>query len=324
MSLHLPGTSRLLFALACAAALGGCGGGQEGAETGEDTRAGGAQNADRNGATAADADTLTVAGFQTPESVLWDAAADAYIVSNINGDPLGKDDNGFISRVSPDGKIESLRWIDGASEAVTLHAPKGLAIRGDTLFVADIDTIRAFDRSTGRALGARGVAGASFLNDLATDSEGNLYASDSGFGPGFQPTGTDAVYRIVGASAVAVAKGTDLTNPNGLAFDGDSLVVVPFGGNTPYRLHREEAAARRDLVALPAGQLDGVVRREDGSLLVSSWEGRAIFRIPDEGGPVTAVIENVTSPADIGWDSRRNRVLIPVFQENVLLIRKVM
>ena len=44
-------------------------------------------------------------GFATPESVLHDEAADVYLVSNINGEPLEEDGNGFISRLSPDGDV---------------------------------------------------------------------------------------------------------------------------------------------------------------------------------------------------------------------------
>ena len=40
---------------------------------------------------------VTDVGFQTPESVLHDTTADVYLVSNINGAPAEKDDNGFIS-----------------------------------------------------------------------------------------------------------------------------------------------------------------------------------------------------------------------------------
>src|SRR5258707_2917915 len=91
---------------------------------------------------------LTVAGFSTPESVLHDSTQDIYFVSNINGSPTAKDNNGFISRVRPDGAIENLKFIEGGHGA-TLNAPKGLALAGDTLWVADIDAVRAFNARTG-------------------------------------------------------------------------------------------------------------------------------------------------------------------------------
>src|SRR5206468_12792291 len=90
-----------------------------------------------------------VEGFLTPESVLHDSVQDIYFVSNINGNPTAKDNNGFISRVRPDGAVENLKFIEGGHGGVTLNAPKGLAIRGDTVWVADIDMVRSFDAKTG-------------------------------------------------------------------------------------------------------------------------------------------------------------------------------
>ena len=126
----------------------------------------------------------TVTGFKTPESVLYDAEADVYLVSNINGDPFGTDDNGFIAKVTADGKMET--WIDGAKEDVKLDAPKGMALLGDTLYVADITTVRMFDRKSGAAKGEVAIKGATFLNDLAAGTDA-VYVSDSGLGAGFKP-----------------------------------------------------------------------------------------------------------------------------------------
>lgn len=269
--------------------------------------------------TAALPDTA-VAGFDTPESVLYDEAADLYLVSNINGDPFGKDDNGYIARVRPDGTIEQQTWIDGAQANVTLNAPKGLAIRGDSLFVSDIDSIRVFNRTSGAPLGAIGVPGATFLNDLAVGPDGTLYVSDTGMNPGFQPSGTDAIYRIANGGAARVAAGAALSAPNGLAFDDQGLVMVPFGASTVSRVAQDGSLST--LATLPAGQLDGVVRTADGALLVSSWEGKAVYRV-HANGHAEAIVNDVESPADLGYDSRRNRVLIPLFMQGRVLLRRV-
>src|SRR5436305_2008757 len=122
-----------------------------------------------------------VEGFLTPESVLHDTAQDIYFVSNINGSPTAKDDNGFISRVRPDGAVENLKFIEGGHNGVTLHAPKGLALLGDTLWVADIDVVRAFDARTGTARDSVSLAtlGAVLLNDIAIAQTGALYITDT-------------------------------------------------------------------------------------------------------------------------------------------------
>jgi hypothetical protein len=90
-------------------------------------------------------------GLATPESVLWDAARSVWYVSNINGNPPQKDDNGYIVRLGANGEtMDSLPFINGTDEDVTLHAPKGMAMRGDTLWVADIDALRGFDLASGK------------------------------------------------------------------------------------------------------------------------------------------------------------------------------
>ncbi|MGH2359627.1 MAG: SMP-30/gluconolactonase/LRE family protein, partial [bacterium] len=157
---------------------------------------------------------ITGIGLQTPESVLYDAAADVYLVANINGNPTATDDNGFISRIAPSGRVLSLRWIDGRRGNVTLNAPKGMAIVGNTLYVADITAVRMFDRRTGRQRGSIAIAGSTFLNDVSAGPDGAVYVTDSGLNPDFSPNGTDAVYRIAkNGKVTAVARGTSLKGP---------------------------------------------------------------------------------------------------------------
>lgn len=274
---------------------------------------------------AATAITMTVAdsGMQTPESVLHDVTADVFLVSNINGAPLAKDDNGFISRITPDGKLATARWIAGGTGDVTLHAPKGMALKGDTLFVADIDVIRAFDRTSGAPLESWDIPGATMLNDLAVGPDGTLYVTDSGLkaGPGgFVPSGTDAIYRFAQGKAVAVVKDTSLGRPNGLFVNGDGIMVVTFGTGEVYRLD-PVTGARTALPKPPKGQLDGIERSSDGSFLISSWEGSAVYRFSN--GAYTVAVDSVTSPADIGYDRTRGLVLIPIFTGNKIEIRSV-
>lgn len=262
---------------------------------------------------------LTSVGFQTPESVLHDPAADVYLVSNINGAPLAKDDNGFISRVSPNGKILALKWIDGASEAVTLNGPKGMTLHGDTLFVADIDVVRLFDRVSGTPLGQRGIPGATFLNDMTVGPDDRVYVTDTGMDASFQPTGTDAVWRFdVRGRPEALARGPALGNPNGIVAAGERLLVVSYGSGDVTFVNTETGQIQA-APSPPKGQLDGVVRASDGSYLMSSWEGQAVYRMLGTGQYEVAV-DSVPAPADIGYDQLRRRLLIPLFNANEVKI----
>jgi sugar lactone lactonase YvrE len=267
---------------------------------------------------------VETAGLQTPESVLHDATADVYLVSNINGGPLDKDDNGFIARITPAGRVTELRWIDGADEAVTLHAPKGMAIIGDTLFVTDIDVVRLFHRVSGDPLGERAVAGATFLNDLAAGPAGTLYVTDTGLkagAEGFEDSGTDAVYRYRNGQWETVASGPGLGRPNGLAVTSEGITVVTFGSGAVYRLD-PATGARTDLPMPEQGQLDGVVALADGSLLISSWRGEAVFRLLADGTYVVAA-DSLPAPADLGVDAERQRVLVPLFTQHKVVIRSL-
>src|SRR5688572_15033833 len=88
-------------------------------------------------------------GFNVPESVKYDAELDVYFVTNINGNPSQKDGNGYIARVHADSIDTMTRLVEGGQRGATLNAPKGMAVRGDTLFVADIDMLRMFNKRTG-------------------------------------------------------------------------------------------------------------------------------------------------------------------------------
>jgi hypothetical protein len=251
---------------------------------------------------------------------MYDAAADQYVVSNINGKPGDADDNGFISRASPEGAVTELKWIDGEKKEVTLNAPKGLTLAAGKLYVADIDTVRAFDAKTGAPAGAVKIAGASFLNGMATGSDGTVYVSDTGVkigDKGAEPTGTDALYKVdlKAKKATPLIKSKDLNGPNGLAAGDHGVWVVSFRSDELALITPE--GKREQVQKLPKGQLDGLAMAPGGDLLASSWESATVYRGPVTG-PFKSVVTGVTSPADIDVDTKRNRVLVPLFQKNTV------
>lgn len=249
-------------------------------------------------------------GFSGPESVRYDAAQDAYLVGNFNGAGSAVDNNGFISRVGPDGQVEQLRFIAGGSNGVTLHAPRGMTITGDTLWVVDIDAVRAFDRRSGAPLASVSFRGVDvgFLNDVAPGPDGAIYVTD---------TGRHRIYRIAGVTASIALADSALDSPNGITWDGTRgrMIVVPFGGSQAL-LEWAPGSTRLGIVARSAtgGRYDGVEVRGDGSIIVASQadssiqlfrgiEGRALFKVAGR-------------PADIAYDARRNRVAIPYIARN--------
>jgi sugar lactone lactonase YvrE len=264
---------------------------------------------------AAPSPVALVEGFATPESAIYDADLDVWFVTNINGVPSEKDNNGFISRMHPGGHVDSLHFIQGGRDGVTLNAPKGTAIVGDTLWVADIDAVRGFNKRTGAALSSVEIPGAVFLNDIAVGPDGSLYVTDTGIrieATGMTHPGPDRVFRIGPDRAVTTAlEGEQVATANGIAWDaaGNRFVIVFFGG--PAIRSWTPGSPTLDSIAAGPGSHDGVVVLGDGRILVSSWADSTVFVA---GGP--KVVTGMESPADIGFDAGRGQIAIPLFNAN--------
>ena len=258
-------------------------------------------------------------GVSTPESVLYDEANGRYLVSNINGKPDEADNNGFIMEVTPDGKVTKPKFIAGGEGKVKLDAPKGSGIAGGILYVSDITVVRKFDAQTGAPKGEIPIPGSTFLNDIAIAiaKDGRVFVSDSAVKvgqKGFEPTGTDAVYVIDQGKVKTVAKAKDLAGPNGLHPVDNGVLVVALTGDELYRL--DDKGVRQDITKLPNGGLDGIVSVGD-SLLITSWGASAIYR-GKLGGKFEVAYAELKGPADIAFDSKRKRVLVPRFLDNAI------
>jgi sugar lactone lactonase YvrE len=265
-------------------------------------------------------------GMMTPEGVVYDAEADRYLVSNINGKPLDADNNGFISELSPEGKVSKLKFVEGSPKA-PLNAPKGMAIVKGTLYVADIDTVRMFDAKTGKAKGEMFAKGASFLNDVAASPDGRIFISDSGLKQGasdLEPTGADAIWQIKGGKLSAYLKDAELARPNGLYWTNAGLAVCAFGADrvlvindafvNPAGKPKEAPVKFLKVTKVPEAGLDGLYADET-SFVVSSWKGKAIYK-GSFGGAVTPILEGIAAPADFAVDTKRKRIIVPRFMDN--------
>jgi hypothetical protein len=106
--------------------------------------------------------------LNNPESVVYAPKQNVLFVSNIDGKPDQKDQNGFISKVSPsNGSIVELNWLTG------LNAPKGMAIYNNNsssrLYVSDVTDLVEIDIGSGKIIKRFNAPGSAFLNDVALD-----------------------------------------------------------------------------------------------------------------------------------------------------------
>ncbi len=128
-------------------------------------------------------DAAQITGLESPNSFVGDQLGSDYFISNINGEPEDRDNNGFITKLDTTGKVTHLKFIQGGVANVLLHAPKGLALVGQTLYVADLDQLKGFDKTTGKLLVSVSFPVSSpqtsvSLRDVTAGPTGLLYASD--------------------------------------------------------------------------------------------------------------------------------------------------
>lgn len=264
------------------------------------------------------AQAFTLKNFDTPESFIIDPQDGSYYVSNINGKLTDKDGNGYISKIGPKGNSVIQFFIGSYADSV-LHAPKGLAIIGEDLIVADIDTVKIFNKNSGKLKKILDLSklGAQFLNDIAVDSSNRAFISD---------TLGNQIFLLESSNNYApkpYVRGSALGQPNGLRFNPRtrSLIVVTFGSGAIL-----EIDPMKGLHVLKRGMtaLDGVDYDNDGNLFVSSFKKGEIYRIPNFGrGTFSTFASGLTTPADISVDRIKNEVLIPSFDGNQVLTRPI-
>jgi len=204
-----------------------------------------------------------VGGLANPESVALSRDGGFLYVSNVNGEGEAKDGNGFIARVSTDGRMLQRDFATG------LDGPKGLVLRGDTLYAADIDQIVAIDAASGAIRQRSAAPGARFLNDIAVAPNGDVLASDSG---------TKRIYALRSGEASVWLEHDLLSAVNGLLPERNRLIVTTMAGRLLAIDYHSRAIT---VLAEGLGDGDGVARLSGGRYLVSEWPGVMHVVAPD-------------------------------------------
>lgn len=206
----------------------------------------------------------TLGGFADPESVAVSTDGRTLFVANVSGEGDVVDGDGFISRVSPDGRMLQRAWVTG------LDAPKGGIVKGDTLYVSDITRLVAIDIPSGRIAARYPVPGATFLNDVAVAPDGTVLAADSG---------TGRIFALADGRMAVWSAAADLRSVNGLLPESGRLLVTTMAGKLLAIDYRTRAAT---VLAEGLGEADGVAPAGGGAYYVSEWPGR-LYRVSPDG-----------------------------------------
>lgn len=240
-------------------------------------------------------------GLMNSECIRYDAANDRYLISNLG--QRGPANDGYISIMSPDGKIVNQKFIAGGQNGVTLIDPLGIYIENGLIYVADITHMRKFDLATGAPRGEVALPGAGRPNDIVATRDGTVYISDNG---GISGT----IIKVSPDNQVSLLHPRDdiMEKPNGVAVMPDGTIV--HGGRGVNLTWRDASGKLLREKTMPSGQFDAIIPLADGGLLVASQHGKNVYRM-DAKGEVTEVARDIEIPAAIGYDTKRNRLLIP-------------
>ncbi len=217
-----------------------------------------------------------LAGYSHPESVAPHAGK--LYVSNLGAQltPTEQDGDGYILVASGDGDTSHARRFEVEAP---LHAPKGLMVWNNALYLTDVNKVYGFDLNDHSLLFAvePGLQHPDepqprFLNDIVAENQRSFFVS---------ATDTNTLYRIVNDFVPAIFKldiDTALKGPNGLAYDANNNQLYIAGWGTDNQNNGElgvvdlnsPAPHKYTRLGEHSGHLDGLVKIGD-QLIYSDW-----------------------------------------------------
>ncbi|HAF30126.1 MAG TPA: gluconolaconase [Bacteroidales bacterium] len=243
--------------------------------------------------------------LKTPESVYYCKKLKTIFVSNINGNPQEKDNNGFISKLTPDGNIVKLEWVKG------LHAPKGMGIYKDRLFVTDIDRIAEIDIESGQIIKFYNVPDAKFLNDIVIDQSGGIYISDMQ---------TNVIYKLYNGVVKKWLSSKSIVGPNGLCILKEFLLIGTKEKIVKVDLQKMTLS---DYI-LDTGGIDGIICFDYNKLIYSDWNGN--IYLASLGKETIKLLDTTPlkiNAADLGFDYEKKILFVPTFYDNRVMAYKI-
>src|SRR5215208_438178 len=114
--------------------------------------------------------------------------------------------------------VVTMEWVK------RLDSPTGLVLANGKLYAADVDRIAEIDIAKGEIINRYEAPGSKFLNDLAADKTGRVYASDMV---------TNSILVLDGGKLSLLMQDDALDKPNGLLVEDGRLVVASWGKMGP-------------------------------------------------------------------------------------------
>lgn len=229
--------------------------------------------------------------YNGPESVEFDYANNRWLVANTSSHQV-------LAR-SAAGVLSVFTTLTGSG-------PYGIEIMGDTLYCCNGNSIKGFSLANGQQVFAITVTGASFLNGITHDNNGNLIATDFS---------AKNIYKINPSSNSFFPIATSLVqSPNGIIFDAanNRCVFVNWGSNAPIKAIDLSNNNVTTLFNSPHSNIDGIARDGNGNYFVSVWGTNKIYKYDSTfsaaGIPYGT---GLSSPADIFYNVLSDTLAVP-------------
>lgn len=240
-----------------------------------------------------------VSDVMTPEAVVYDESRDEFYVSNYDAYRLSAMTGGqYVSRLSGDGEVLDAQWVGGLAQ------PTGMLVDGGTLYVVERTGLVEVDVESGEIRERHPIPGAGFPNDVAADDSGRLYVTDSR---------ASAIHRFEDGAFEVWMSGGEVSDPNAIMIDGGTLYLGN-NGDGSLKYIDIETGVTATLARFREGNIDGIRKASDGSLLVSHWEGR-VYRVSPDGTIEKLIDTSVRGryAADFEYVASKNMVVLPAF-----------
>ena len=258
--------------------------------------------------------------FSQPESAYFYTSGSTdpgvYFISSTNGDDVG-----WVSKLAADGSMINSRW------ATDLRNPMGMRVSGNRLWINNTTEVVGLNLDNPSDRIVHPIDGAISLNDLATDSSGHAYLSD---------TMNSRVVRVdlaTGENSTYIS--TLPSSPNGVLVQGDRLYIASWGvmSDRPeeraewitktagdlYWVSLKDSSKSRHIIVPELGNLDGVEIDQKGNIYVSDWESGKLYKISSGTKTVVGLGQYGQGLADIGLNSLTGELALPVMLSNEVL-----
>lgn len=208
--------------------------------------------------------------------------------------------------MSLDGTVLEEQFLPAPGQ--TRNKPNGMWIKGDRLWVTDIDGVWEFDLKSkkGKKLDIPGIQ---FANDTTVIGD-TLYVSDN---RGDQLFSVHPAEFLDANAKVTLVWAGKSVNPNGIfpAGDGSLPMVGIAGKDDPRGIFSMKPGGDPQGLSAPIGMLDGVYRTEDGELLVTDWVSGSLFAW-DSGTGMQTLADGFKGHADFAITPSDKGLLVVV------------